>query len=79
MIADVQFLSRRHKRTERGGMFTVYALIDVAQRDRAAWGCLTSSIHVVGTAPFCAGKCPIGEETLGYQNEGENGDKCTTG
>jgi len=41
--------------------------------------CLASEIQIVGKAPFCNGKCPAGQETLGESDYGHDGDKCVTG
>lgn len=44
-----------------------------------AYCCLTSVTTIRGNAPFCNGKCRLGEEMLGDSDYGPNGNKCVTG
>jgi hypothetical protein len=36
-------------------------------------------VVIRGTAPFCNGKCKVGEEKFGDSDYGPNGNKCETG
>lgn len=44
-----------------------------------AYCCLTSDVIIIGTAPFCNGKCGVGQEMLGDSDYGPDGKKCATG